>query len=237
MIIITGASGDLGKYLLSRFLGEGIEVIGLDTTLRPDNLSDKIRFEILDISDTSALNKLWQSIDFNQEITLINLVGRISDDPLMSYFMSNNSNDFLKAFEESLDRNLIPIVNCTISFSQHAFMNSTKVQVINFGSISSMGIAGQVPYGSAKGAVQLFSRVASVELGAYGVRINCIVPGYVDSPSLKYRISNARIDDVVKSSSLRKLVAIEDIYLATKFLHESQSISGLILEVHSNYGR
>jgi NAD(P)-dependent dehydrogenase (short-subunit alcohol dehydrogenase family) len=237
VIIFTGASGEIGSFLLDKFYGEGFEVVGVDVNLPKDKLQVNIRFESLDISNTESLKAFWKSIEFNQKITLVNLVGKISNDPLMNFFMGDISNDFLVAFEESFKTNLFSVVNCTISFAQHAFMNRSNVQVINFGSISSTGIAGQIPYGSSKGAVQFFSRIASVELGAYGVRVNCIVPGYVDSPSLRSRISDARIEDVLESSSIRKLVSMEDIFLATKFLHESDSISGTILEVHSSYGK
>jgi 17beta-estradiol 17-dehydrogenase/3alpha(17beta)-hydroxysteroid dehydrogenase (NAD+) len=237
MIIFTGASGEIGSFLIDKFHNEGFEVIGVDVNLPKNQSLVNVRFESVDISNTESLIALWQSIPFDQKITLVNLVGKISNDPLMNFFMGDTSSDFSFAFDESFKTNLFPVVNCTISFAQHAFMNRSNVQVINFGSISSSGIAGQIPYGSAKGAVQFFSRIASVELGAYGVRVNCIVPGYVDSPSLRSRISDDRLEEVLKSSSLRKLVSMEDIFLATKFLHESDSVNGVILEVHSSYGK
>jgi NAD(P)-dependent dehydrogenase (short-subunit alcohol dehydrogenase family) len=236
MIIFTGASGDLGSFLLHRFYEEGFEVVGVDVSPGEKDWREILKFECIDVSDWASLNALWKSLDFKDGITLVNLVGSISTDSLSDFFIGEYPQRFMTAFEKSFDSNLSPAVNCTMSFAYHAFTNNSKAHVINFGSVSSWGVVGQVPYGSAKGALQSFSRVASVELGAYGVRVNCIMPGYVDSPSLRSRISEERVKEIVRSSSLRQLVNIEDIFHAVKFLHESKSISGSLIEVHSTYG-
>jgi NAD(P)-dependent dehydrogenase (short-subunit alcohol dehydrogenase family) len=237
VIIIVGASGDIGRYLASRFCDYDFEVCAIDRIPFGNKSSINLQSVIVDFSDLEAIDSLWRMLNPGPNSTLINLLGEISTDPILEPLMGTDSSDLIRSFERAFKQSFFPIVHATMSFSRHVFQNSLKAQVINFGSISSYGVFGQIPYGSAKGAVQSFSRTASVELGAYGVRINCVLPGYVDSPNLASRISGARLEEVIRSSSVRQLVSLEDVFLATKFLNDSETITGAVIEVHSSYGK
>lgn len=55
--------------------------------------------------------------------------------------------------------------------------------IINTGSIASLvGVAGTGAYYGSKGAVLAFTRVAALDYGAHGIRVNAIAPGGVDTP-------------------------------------------------------
>lgn len=237
MIVIAGAAGDIGTYLSKRFSESGEYVIALDKVKH--NFKELSRFEFIeiDLSNENEIDSLWGSLPQQNEVTLINLVGKISTEPLMEVFTNWNPTSFSKLMRSSFDSNYFPIVQATMSFARFAIANNLNAQVINFGSIASEGVFGQVPYGSSKGAIQIFSRVASIELGAFGIRVNCISPGYVESPGLSRRITKERLHEITKASTLQSLVSLNDIFLATKFLHDSKTINGQILEAHSIYGR
>ena len=53
MIIITGASGGIGKYLLMKYLNNNIEVVGLYNSTVPDNnyLDHYFKVDITNIKD------------------------------------------------------------------------------------------------------------------------------------------------------------------------------------------
>ncbi|MGB0262808.1 MAG: SDR family NAD(P)-dependent oxidoreductase [Henriciella sp.] len=53
--------------------------------------------------------------------------------------------------------------------------------VVNISSVSSFsGIVGQVAYATSKGAVNSFTRNASLDFGRKGVRVNAVAPGVID---------------------------------------------------------
>jgi len=57
--------------------------------------------------------------------------------------------------------------------------------VVNFSSVSARnGNVGQVDYTAAKGAIESLTKTAARELSAYGVRVNAIAPGPVNTPML-----------------------------------------------------
>ena len=51
MILITGASGHIGKRMANRFLAKGIDFMGIDYVNNPDLPAN--RFTLMDIRDTS----------------------------------------------------------------------------------------------------------------------------------------------------------------------------------------
>lgn len=87
--------------------------------------------------------------------------------------------------------------------------------VIN-GSISGLaGIPGQAAYAPPKGAVVEMTRQLAVELATQGIRVNCVCPGTVDTPSLGDRIQafddpvQARKDFIARQPMGRLAVAEE----------------------------
>lgn len=55
--------------------------------------------------------------------------------------------------------------------------------ILLFSSTSGLaGAPGEAAYAAAKGAVIAFTRVAAVELAPDGIRVNCVCPGWVDTP-------------------------------------------------------
>jgi NAD(P)-dependent dehydrogenase (short-subunit alcohol dehydrogenase family) len=55
-------------------------------------------------------------------------------------------------------------------------------RIINFSSgVSSRGSAGAAAYASSRAATESFSRVAAIELAPYGILVNCVSPGLIDT--------------------------------------------------------
>lgn len=60
-------------------------------------------------------------------------------------------------------------------------LTASRGAVVNISSVSSFGGGiGQVAYATSKGAVNSFTRNASLDLGRFGVRVNAIAPGVID---------------------------------------------------------
>jgi 3-oxoacyl-[acyl-carrier protein] reductase len=54
-------------------------------------------------------------------------------------------------------------------------------RVVNLSSISALGNRGQANYSTAKAGLQGFTKTVAVELGRYGVTVNAIGPGFIDT--------------------------------------------------------
>ncbi len=55
-------------------------------------------------------------------------------------------------------------------------------RIINFSSgVSNRGSAGAAAYASSRAATESFTRVAAIELAPYGILVNCVSPGLIDT--------------------------------------------------------
>lgn len=81
--------------------------------------------------------------------------------------------------------------------------------VVNISSVSAFaGIAGQIPYATSKGAVNSFTRNASLDLGRNGVRVNAIAPGVIDDGMWKTAF-DAGVDREKTMQSMKHLLPLE----------------------------
>ena len=54
--------------------------------------------------------------------------------------------------------------------------------IVNLGSgCNKLAFPHLVAYTASKGAIEMFTKVSAVELGAYGIRVNCLAPGAIES--------------------------------------------------------
>jgi NAD(P)-dependent dehydrogenase (short-subunit alcohol dehydrogenase family) len=61
--------------------------------------------------------------------------------------------------------------------------NETGGTIVNVSSIAGLkGGPGQTAYSASKGAIVAFSRALAAELAAQAIRVNCLCPGWVDTP-------------------------------------------------------
>jgi NAD(P)-dependent dehydrogenase (short-subunit alcohol dehydrogenase family) len=59
--------------------------------------------------------------------------------------------------------------------------------IVNIGSgCNKIAFPNLVDYTASKGGIEMFTRVAGVELGAYGIRVNCVAPGAVEIERTKH---------------------------------------------------
>jgi 3-oxoacyl-[acyl-carrier protein] reductase len=54
-------------------------------------------------------------------------------------------------------------------------------RIVNLSSTSALGNRGQVNYSTAKAGLQGFTRSLALELGRFGVTVNCVAPGFIDT--------------------------------------------------------
>lgn len=108
--------------------------------------------------------------------------------------------------------------------------------IVNTASLSGvLKVPGVVPYyGVAKAGVIHLTREAAVEAGAYGVRVNAVVPGSVRTPAFEsYLEQIGGLDAYADQLPLRRIGRPEDIAAAVAFLAspDAAGITGVALPV------
>ncbi|HEY3003178.1 MAG TPA: SDR family NAD(P)-dependent oxidoreductase [Kribbellaceae bacterium] len=110
--------------------------------------------------------------------------------------------------------------------------------IVNTSSLAGLGkVPETIPYyGVAKAAVIQLTREAAVEAGAFGIRVNAVVPGSVRTPSFEAYLGGAdKFEAYVKQLPLRRMVEPADIANLVAFLasDEAAAITGAAIPVDS----
>ncbi|MEH6435460.1 SDR family NAD(P)-dependent oxidoreductase [Massilia sp. DD77] len=176
--IVTGASQGIGLACAQRLVQEGARVMLAD--LRPEGaeaaarLGDAARFFRADVSQKAEVDALLQAT--------LDAFGRV--DVLVNNAGVTHAADFLDLQEEDFDRvlriNLKSMFLCSQAVAREMVKRGEGGCIINMSSVNAeLTIPNQVPYVVSKGGVNQLTRVASISLAQYGIRVNAIGPGTI----------------------------------------------------------
>jgi len=176
--IVTGASQGIGLACAQRLVREGARVMLVD--IRPEgeqaaaSLGDAARFFRADVG-------IKQEVDGMIAATL-DAFGRI--DILVNNAGVTHAADFLDLEEDDFDRvlriNLKSMFLCSQAVAREMVKRGDGGCIINMSSVNAeLTIPNQVPYVVSKGGVNQLTRVASIALAQYGIRVNAIGPGTI----------------------------------------------------------
>lgn len=111
--------------------------------------------------------------------------------------------------------------------------NVTNGTIINLGSIASkIGNMGQANYTSSKAGVEAMTKTASREFGKFGIRVNCILPGFINTPMTEDVPQKVK-DIMTLQCPLRRFGNPEEVAEVIAFLASDKSsyVNGASIEV------
>jgi NAD(P)-dependent dehydrogenase (short-subunit alcohol dehydrogenase family) len=182
--LLTGAATGIGRATALLFAQEGASVVVADINSRGGN--DTVA-EIV-----AAGGKAWfEKADVASNVDVSRLVDRSADLMGGLDLVVNNAGVMRAAlvadFDEA-DWDLTMAVNVKSIFlttrAAHSHLRrSGKGVILNTASTAAYrGGPGIAAYSASKGAVVAFTRVLAKELAPDHIRVNCVCPGYIDTP-------------------------------------------------------
>jgi len=106
-------------------------------------------------------------------------------------------------------------------------------RIINISADCAWGSPGEVSYRASKYALESYSRSAAAELGPYGITVNVVSPGPIQTGYISLELEKAIIPEI----PLRRVGKPEDIANAVLFFASEQAnwITGQLLFVHGGH--
>ncbi len=168
---VTGGGRGIGKATAARFASEGAKVAVAD--LGFDDDAPGLRLET-DVTQRDQVERaVEQTVAEHGGLDILvtcagiirdNLVHKLTDDDWEDVIATHLRGTFLAA--QAAQRHM----------TQHG---GGKMVLIS--STSALGNRGQLNYSAAKAGIQGMTRTLSIELGKFGVNVNCVAPGFVSS--------------------------------------------------------
>ncbi len=173
VVVVTGAAGGQGAGEAQALAREGAVVIATDIEPGDPRLGGGIAYRRLDVSRQDD----WRAL----ATWLAEAHGRV--DGLVNNaavpFRERLGDIALADWERVLGINL---TGALLGIQALAPLMPRGGSIVNVGSIAGLTGYHGVAYTVSKWGLRGLSRVASLELGAQGIRVNTILPGYIETP-------------------------------------------------------
>ena len=201
--VVTGGLSGIGAAIAQRFAAEGARVVAADLSAQDRLVQngsaalDGIEPASLDVSDEASVAACFSAVvaRHGRLDILVNSAGIGRDIP------------FLDTPAAEFDRLIAVNLRGTFLAGQAAarLMMHGGGAIVNIASISGMrGNRGRAGYGASKGGVVTLSQVMAVELAQYGIRVNVVAPGPIETPLVAALHGEAIRQDWLRQVPLRR---------------------------------
>jgi 3-oxoacyl-[acyl-carrier protein] reductase len=239
--LITGASRGIGKAIALSFAREGASVC-----LNFSQSRDKADALVKEINGSSGRAVAYQANVANRDEVARMVSAAVGEFGHIDVLVNNAGivipGDVFSMNDDQLVEmykvNVMGVINCTRLIAKH--MTERRYgKIVNIGSIAGIGTnyLGTTPYSSTKASVMVLSKRFALELGTYGINVNTVAPGFIET-ELNTRGKSPeewrkKVAEMSEKAMLRKIGQPEDIASAVMFLSsdESSFITGQTLVV------
>lgn len=234
-LLLTGASGDIGKKIADTFASNGYNIIyHYNKNLMPTEVDHLAKIT----------NVLPIKADFTQKSDIENLVktavktfGKIdcvvNNAGISSEVLSMD--ETYESISTVITTNLISAIYLTSLVIPHLNQNAS---IVNIASIwGEFGGSGETTYSASKAGLVGYTKALSQELGASGIRVNAVAPGMIKSKMNNHFSASEQEVFVEDHSSLGKIGTPEDVANAVWFLASDNAkyINGETIRVNGGY--
>jgi len=233
--LVTGANSGIGKTIVSRLARAGYDVAINYKVDSPsaERLANELQQNgaraiavYADVGVSKDVDAMFEKLlsEFGKLDALINNAGVQVWKPLLEVDEAD--------WDRVLATNLKGCYLCTQRAARHMKQHRSGA-IVNIGSgCNKVPFPNLSAYTASKGGIEMFTKSAAMELGQFGIRVNCIAPGAIETERTK-----AEVADFAKSWSaltpLHRIGTRDDVAAAVEFLlsENASFITGQTLAV------
>jgi NAD(P)-dependent dehydrogenase (short-subunit alcohol dehydrogenase family) len=217
--LVTGAGRGIGRCIAMHFAraGHAVVVTDIDAARAQDSaeaLGGSAIAMRMDVRDGAEVGAVVSRIvgELGAIDVLVNNAGLMTQGPF--------ANTTRSAWDDLVGVNVTGLFNCVQAVAP-VMTPRRRGAIINIASVSSVrggGAVGNVWYGATKAAVVAMTAGLGRELGPYGVRVNAISPGLVETDMVSAFLTPAVKERVLTRFPMGRLASAEDVARLAVFL-------------------
>ena len=231
-VLITGATGGIGKSLAINFSEAGYYVI----------LTGRSKSKLIEISDKLNKNSDSYHCDLNDKTSISNFCDGIAHKHKNIDILINNAGVTLDSLFIRMDIerwNQVIDINLNSNFLLTNFFIKNMLKnrwgrIINITSVvCHTGNPGQTNYCASKAGIIAMSKSIALEVAKRGITVNCISPGFIET-SMTEKLSDLQKESIIKSIPMSRVGHPDDVAHCALFLasENSKYMTGQTLHVN-----
>ena len=240
-IIITGAARGLGAAMAKRLATHNCKLglIDLDKDSIADTASacEEAGAQVICVSgdmtkEDDVANAYAEVVDqMGPLVGSINNAGITRDGLLVKFkdgeFVKRMS---LEEWQAVIDINLTGVFLCGREAAQHMIEGEQGGVIINISSVARHGNFGQTNYSATKAGVQSMAVVWAKELSKYGIRVNSIAPGFINTEMVAGMPDNVK-EKLSKMVPVGRIGEPDEVAQAAEFIFMNDYYSGRCIDL------
>lgn len=233
--LVTGASRGIGRACALRLAKDGLTVVvnyahsakeaeAVLATIR-ENGGDGMIYQA-DVSKPDDVKRMMRDVAkaYGQIDVLVNNAGIVRDE----YVLMLNPDTLNACF----DLNVKGYFYCAQQAVLKMFRRKCGA-IINMSSVSGiLALPGQSVYGATKGAVNTMTATMAKELAPYGIRVNAVAPGFIETEMLD-ALPPEKKEEYLNAIPMHRLGSVEDVAGVVSMLASDDAayITGQVITV------
>lgn len=238
--LVTGAASGIGRASLVALLDAGWRVVAVDRDdkalaplTRKYRQSELVYVAAADVADEAAIEAVVTDAveHFGRIDGVVNSAGIARDIPALE--------TSVEIFRQIMDVNVVGSFIVAKAAARAMKALGRGGAIVNIASISGLrGSKGRVAYGASKGAVVTMTQVLANDLAEYGIRVNAIAPGPIETQMVREVHTDEDRALYMRYVPMARYGTPEEIASAVVFLLDGKAasyITGEILAVDGGY--
>lgn len=218
--IITGGARGMGATHARRFVEEGAKVVITDLNEEAGQaLAKQLGGNALFIKQDVTSASDWEHVVAETEKAFGNI-----------HILVNNAgisvNNSIEHMTEEQYRKIVDINQVSVFLGMKSVVPSMKKtehgSIVNISSMNGL-VAGAVGYTDTKFAVRGMTKAAAIEFAKYGIRVNSVHPGVIETPMVTEGDAAEIIKEFAKQIPLKRMAQPEEVTNLVLYLASDES--------------
>jgi NAD(P)-dependent dehydrogenase (short-subunit alcohol dehydrogenase family) len=218
VVVVTGASGALGKVVAEMALARGAKIAGVDhARSQVADTPDRMELGGVDLSDAAQAKQAIDAVvaRFGRLDVLLNIAGAFSFETI--------AEGDPKTWARLYAINVLTALNASRAAIPH-LATSGAGRIVNIGAMGALRAgSGMGPYAASKAGVHRLTEALAAELKGK-VTVNAVLPSTIDTPANRASMPKADFAKWVSAEELANVI----LFLAS---NEASAVTGALLPV------